>query len=189
VLRVAGGDIRFHGGHTIRRTIEGNIHAYSAPRRRILAPVIDLLNAALKADNGQLFAAEVAKLSQAVNDAIAKVTVALPVTPPTAAAPGTPATPSLSATPTVPSPTKYAERQDALTALRRAVDALVAAVTSGDATQVVPTANAVVTALAHVVAGVLGGTPVLLGAGERCLRRSSCQPRVFEKSRSEQPAC
>jgi hypothetical protein len=92
VLRVAGGDIRFHGGHTIRRTIEGNIHAYSAPRRRILAPVIDLLNAALKADNGQLFAAEVAKLSQAVNDAIAKVTVALPVTPPTAAAPGTPAT-------------------------------------------------------------------------------------------------
>jgi hypothetical protein len=87
VLRVAGGDIRFHGGHTIRRTIEGNIHAYSAPRR-ILAPVIDLLNAAL----GQLFAAEVAKLSQAVNDAIAKVTVALPVTPPTAAAPGTPAT-------------------------------------------------------------------------------------------------
>jgi hypothetical protein len=184
VLRVAGGDIRFHGGHTIRRTIEGNIHAYSAPRR-ILAPVIDLLNAAL----GQLFAAEVAKLSQAVNDAIAKVTVALPVTPPTAAAPGTPATPSLSATPTVSSPTKYAERQDALTALRRAVDALVAAVTSGDATQVVPTANAVVTALAHVVAGVLGGTPVLLGAGERCLRRSSCQPRVFEKSRSEQPAC
>jgi hypothetical protein len=43
-----------------------------------LTPVTDLLNAALKADNGRLFADDAAKLSQAVKDAIAKVTTAAP---------------------------------------------------------------------------------------------------------------
>ncbi|WP_406169319.1 hypothetical protein [Streptomyces sp. NBC_00996] len=45
----------------------------------VLTPVIDLLNAALKADNGRLFADDAAKLSQAVKDATAKVTAAAPV--------------------------------------------------------------------------------------------------------------
>ncbi|MER5535771.1 hypothetical protein [Streptomyces mirabilis] len=103
-------------------------------------------------------------------------TVAPPVTPPTAATPGTSAAPSLSATPTVPSPMKYAERQDALTALRRAADTLIAAVTSGDATQAVPAANAVVTALVNVVAGVLGGNPALRERVRRLPRHGEPEP-------------
>ncbi|MFK0018011.1 hypothetical protein [Streptomyces sp. NPDC090798] len=150
----------------------------------VLAPVTDLLDAALKADNGQLSADQAAKLAQAVKDAIAKAGAALPVTPP---ATTTPSLPTLPAVPTLPSVKKTAEPQgdsagaeerdnkaprdkgsrapaardlagDALTALQKAVDALVAAVTSGDATKVVPAATAVVTGLVNfVVSVVLGG--------------------------------
>ncbi|MFD1272727.1 hypothetical protein ACFQ51_15450 [Streptomyces kaempferi] len=49
----------------------------------VLAPVTDLLNAALKADGGQLPAADATKLGQAVKDAIAKATATLPAVPAT----------------------------------------------------------------------------------------------------------
>lgn len=165
----------------------------------VLAPVTDLLNAALKADAGQLPAADAAKLSQAVKDAIAKATATLPAVPATPSVPALPSTPALPAVPAVPSLKNADERGeaeergdterrgdaqergnagqqddkaprargsraaadlsgDALTALQKAVDALVKAVTSGDATQVVPAATAVVTGLVNfVVAVVLGG--------------------------------
>ncbi|MEU1531205.1 hypothetical protein [Streptomyces fagopyri] len=156
----------------------------------VLAPVTDLLNAALKADAGQLSAADAAKLSQAVKDAIAKATATLPAVPATPSVPALPSTPALPATPAVPAvpSLKNADERgdterrgdagqqddkaprargsraaadlsgDALTALQKAVDALVKAVTSGDATQVVPAATAVVTGLVNfVVAVVLGG--------------------------------
>src|SRR4051794_35163090 len=42
----------------------------------VLTPVTDLLNAVLKADSGQLSAADATKLGDAVKDAIAKVTAA-----------------------------------------------------------------------------------------------------------------
>ncbi|MFD8423486.1 hypothetical protein [Streptomyces sp. NPDC059668] len=162
----------------------------------VLAPVTDLLNAALKADGGQLPAADATKLAQAVKDAIAKATATLPAVP---AAPSVPTLPSTPALPAVPSLKNTDERGDteergdvegraraeergnagqqddkaprakgsraaanlagdALAALQKAVDTLVKAVTSGDATQVVPAATAVVTGLVNlVVAIVLGG--------------------------------
>ncbi|MEU8788863.1 hypothetical protein [Streptomyces sp. NPDC048643] len=133
----------------------------------VLAPVTALVDAALKADNGQLPADQATKLGQAAKDAIAKVTAAAPVAPP-AAVPAVPAAPPV-ALPAVPPLAKSAERPralaaaadvkaDALTALQTAVDSLVKAVTSGDAASVVPAATAVVTGLVNfVVATVLGG--------------------------------
>ncbi|MFD6824921.1 MULTISPECIES: hypothetical protein [unclassified Streptomyces] len=132
----------------------------------VLAPVTALVDAALKADNGQLPADQATKLGQAAKDAIAKVAAAAPVAPP-AAVPAVPAVPPV-ALPAVPPVSKNAERPralaaadvkaDALTALQTAVDSLVKAVTSGDAASVVPAATAVVTGLVNfVVATVLGG--------------------------------
>ncbi|MFD7679654.1 hypothetical protein [Streptomyces sp. NPDC060187] len=132
----------------------------------VLAPVTALVDAALKADNGQLPADQATKLGQAAKDAIAKVAAAAPVAPP-AAVPAVPAVPPV-ALPAVPPVSKNAERlralaaadvkADALTALQTAVDSLVKAVTSGDAASVVPAATAVVTGLVNfVVATVLGG--------------------------------
>ncbi|MCX4914791.1 hypothetical protein ACFWA4_37225 [Streptomyces sp. NPDC060011] len=129
----------------------------------VLAPVTALVDAALKADNGQIPADQATKLGQAAKDAIAKVTAAAPVAPPAAV----PAVPPV-ALPAVPPLSKNAERPralaaadvkaDALTALQTAVDSLVKAVTSGDAASVVPAATAVVTGLVNfVVATVLGG--------------------------------
>ncbi|MDQ0952397.1 hypothetical protein QFZ24_006320 [Streptomyces phaeochromogenes] len=78
----------------------------------VLTPVTDLLNAVLKADNGQLPAADAAKLADAVKAAIAKASAAAPaagaVTPPVKAerdqavptAPPTPAAPTMPAVPT-----------------------------------------------------------------------------------------
>jgi hypothetical protein len=137
----------------------------------VLAPVTDLLNAALKADNGQLSADQAAKLAQAVKDAIAKATAAVPVTPPATTVPTLPALPTLPSLKNAGPQDDKAPRDkgsraqaarnlagDALAALQKAVDALVAAVTSGDPTKVVPAATAVLTGLVNfVVAVVLGG--------------------------------
>ncbi|MFD9908511.1 hypothetical protein [Streptomyces sp. NPDC059063] len=134
----------------------------------ILTPVTDLLTAALKADNGQLPAADATKLTQAVTDAIAKITAAVPAVPPAAQTPTTPQAPAL---PQLPLPLPLGGPQsaekaaapldltgDALAALQKAVDALLKAVTSGDPTQVVPAATSVLTSLVStVVAVVLGG--------------------------------
>ncbi|MDT0569846.1 hypothetical protein RM704_20625 [Streptomyces sp. DSM 3412] len=73
----------------------------------VLKPVTDLLDAALKADNGQLSAEQVAELGKAVRDAIDKAKAAAPATPPAAlpvdpAAPALPVTPAEPAVPAVP---------------------------------------------------------------------------------------
>lgn len=67
----------------------------------VLKPVTDLLDAALKADNGQLSAEQVAELGKAVRDAIDKAKAAAPATPP-AALPADPAAPALPVTPAEP---------------------------------------------------------------------------------------
>ena len=90
----------------------------------VLTPVARLLNAVLKADGGQLSVVEAQKLGDAVKDAIAKV---------------------------APVKTKAA-KGDVLTALKKAVDALLAAVTSGDADKVPPAVSGMVTALGKVLA-------------------------------------
>ncbi|MFD0412897.1 hypothetical protein [Streptomyces sp. NPDC127108] len=132
----------------------------------VLTPVTDLLNAVLKADNGQLPAADAAKLGDAVKAAIAKVTAAAPVPVPVPAAglPQVPTTPQLPATPQLPlggAPAAKAPmdlKGDALAALQKAVDSLLKAVTAGDPAAVVPAVTAVVTGLVNVVvATVLGG--------------------------------
>ncbi|MFD3376061.1 MULTISPECIES: hypothetical protein [unclassified Streptomyces] len=83
----------------------------------VLKPVTDLLDAVLKADNGQLPAADAAKLADAVKAAIAKASAAAPaagaLTPPVKAereqavptappAPATPAVPTAPAKPATP---------------------------------------------------------------------------------------
>ncbi|MBV1939580.1 hypothetical protein KUF83_23895 [Streptomyces sp. BV286] len=70
----------------------------------VLKPVTDLLDAVLKADNGQLPAADAAKLADAVKDAIAKVTAAAPAAPvaPPVKTPAEPAVPSAPAVPNAP---------------------------------------------------------------------------------------
>ncbi|MFF4500014.1 hypothetical protein [Streptomyces sp. NPDC001401] len=90
----------------------------------VLTPVAKLLNAVLKADSGQLSVAEAQKLGDAVKDAIAKV---------------------------APVATKDL-KGDALTALKKAVDTLLAAVASGDADKIAPAVTGVVTALGKVLA-------------------------------------
>ncbi|MFD9880404.1 hypothetical protein ACFWZT_02920 [Streptomyces alboflavus] len=124
----------------------------------VLKPVTDLLDAALKADNGQLPAADATKLGDAVKTAIAAVTAAAPK------GAELPATPQLPAAPQLPlggAPAAQAPmdlKGDALAALQKAVDTLLKAVTGGDPTAVLPAATAVVTGLVNVVvATVLGG--------------------------------
>lgn len=183
----------------------------------VLTPVTDLLDTALKADNGQLPASLAAELGRAAKDAIreaaaAPSTVAQPAKPvvrptspagsaslakpadpakpvqpaktaaPTAAASpgasasaGASAAPGVShkpATPAAPPLSKTAAaggegrghgdrargkdtRQDALTALQEAVDALVKASTSGDVGQVVPAVSGAVNNLVDVLLATL----------------------------------
>lgn len=161
----------------------------------VLTPVTDLLNAVLKADNGQLSAEEATTLGDAVKAAIEKVGAvaapAAPAVPSVPAAPAVPAVPSAPAVPAVPAlpqtststlPTgslpaaaplapladSGADSRavasaklpddlvaDALAGLQKAVDTLLAAVTSGDVTQVVPAVTGVLTALVNVLAATL----------------------------------
>ncbi|MEW2115172.1 hypothetical protein AB0945_08260 [Streptomyces sp. NPDC005474] len=81
----------------------------------VMTPVTDLLNAVLKADNGQLSMDEATKLGDTVKEAITAASPAAPApaippvslpttpaTPATPAAPALPTTPALPATPAVP---------------------------------------------------------------------------------------
>ncbi|ANP55155.1 hypothetical protein J2Z21_003350 [Streptomyces griseochromogenes] len=113
----------------------------------VLTPVTNLLNAVLKADNGQLPADQAAQLVQAAKDAIAKVSGAAPATAEATQTPGVKVRADLTS--------------DALAALIKALDALLKAVTSGDASQVVPAVNGVLTGLVNYLAALLlsGGLP------------------------------
>ncbi|WLW54892.1 hypothetical protein [Streptomyces sp. YU58] len=140
----------------------------------VLTPVTDLLNAVLKADNGQLSAEEATKLGDAVKEALAKVTAAAPAAPatPPVAPPATSTLPTLPTVPTLPS-TKSGDAKapaaqlpadlvgDAVAALQKAVDALLKAAQSGDVTQVVAALTGVLTGLVNLVAATLlgGGLP------------------------------
>ncbi|MFR0352681.1 hypothetical protein [Streptomyces sediminimaris] len=138
----------------------------------VLTPVTALLNAVLKADNGRLPADEAQKLVAAVDDAIAKVTAqaatlpaaaTAPVAPP-GSAPAPPVKP-----PSVPEPSSVSRqgahgtvtpapkdlKADALAGLRKALDTLLAAVTSGDAGKVAPAVTGVLTAAVNFLAATL----------------------------------
>ncbi|WP_406330125.1 hypothetical protein [Streptomyces sp. NBC_00203] len=93
-----------------------------------LTPVTDLLNAVLKADNGQLPAAEARKLGDAAKGALAKAATKAPATGVLRPAPARRAA----------DPTSDAldALEDALAAVEEAVDSLLEAITSGDDSEV-----------------------------------------------------
>ncbi|MFE9643686.1 hypothetical protein ACFYO0_05975 [Streptomyces sp. NPDC006365] len=134
----------------------------------VVAPVTELQNAVLKAENSPLSAAEVTKLGDAAKAAIAAA-AANPVTP---AVPSTPSTPGVT-TPTAPlapvtpaDPATSAQLpadglQDALAALQQAVTDLVAAATSGDIEDAVDAVETVSEKLVAAVLALLGGLPGL----------------------------
>jgi hypothetical protein len=154
----------------------------------VLTPVTDLLNTVLKADNGQISVEQAAKLGDAVKDATAKITeatsaaaVTLPATGTTTApstTTGSTTTPSMttgSTTTPIPSllltliqngddgrarsvkaPADLLD--DAIDALEKAIDDLITAVTSGEATQVESTLPAVISGLVDAVAATMVDT-------------------------------
>jgi hypothetical protein len=103
----------------------------------VLTPVTELLNAVLKADDGQLTPDQATKLGDAVKAAIAQAAAAAPTPPSPKSGAKARAAADLSA--------------DALAGLQKAVDALLKAGTSGDAGQVVPAATNVATSLVNWV--------------------------------------
>jgi len=133
-----------------------------------LKPVTDLLDAALKADNGQLSAADATKLADAVKEAIAKAAAvpgapSVPAAPPAVlpALPGAHALPRLEAADHTDARVELDLGTDTLKALQDAVDSLIKAVTGGDATAVGTAAPTVVTGLVDFIAAVVlgGGLP------------------------------
>ncbi|MER6159154.1 hypothetical protein ABT147_26935 [Streptomyces sp. NPDC001868] len=230
----------------------------------VLKPVTDLLDAVLKADNGQLSAEQAAELGKAVRDAIAKAKAeapetspvappavspavppvalpvdpaapavpvappapALPVTPPAATTPMVPAVPSAPAVPSVPAAPSAPARPsvpaapsvppapqqavtlpafdrglarpvgklmadpvaDALTALQKAVDALLKAATAGDLAQVPPAVTGVVAGLVKLVAATLLGSGLPAPAGLPPVQPPAAELPAVELPAAELPA-
>lgn len=131
----------------------------------VLTPVTDMLTAVLKADNGQLSAADAEKLSAAVEDALAKVEAAdtdaddAAVTAPEA---GTDTPVTLPAPVTAQNEDGTAAASDlsatAQAELQKQIDALVKATTSGTADQVSPAVEDVMTGIVNVVAATMVGS-------------------------------
>jgi len=140
----------------------------------VLTPVTDLLNTVLKADNGQISVEQAAKLGDAVKDATAKITEATSAAAVTLPATGTttPSTTTGSTTTPIPSllltliqngddgRTRSVKApadllDDAIDALEKAIDDLITAVTSGEATQVESTLPAVISGLVDAVAATM----------------------------------
>ncbi|MCX4669654.1 hypothetical protein OG453_23720 [Streptomyces sp. NBC_01381] len=132
----------------------------------VLTPVTALLDAVLKADNGQLPAAEATKHADAVKAAITAATAA--AAPKAPALPKTPAVPEAPAVPAVPKAMSSDDKAaadlkgDALKALQSAVDALLKAAAGGDVGAVVTAVPIVLTSLVNLIAATLlgGGLPV-----------------------------
>ncbi|MFE1590629.1 hypothetical protein ACFW6Q_33655 [Streptomyces sp. NPDC058737] len=130
----------------------------------VLTPVTDMLTAILKADNGQLSAADAEKLSAAVEDALAKAEAVdtdaddAAVTAPEA---GTDTPVTLPAPVTAQNEDGTAAASDlsatAQAELQKQIDALVKATTSGTADQVSPAVEDVMTGIVNVVAATLVG--------------------------------
>ncbi|MDQ0930697.1 hypothetical protein [Streptomyces turgidiscabies] len=175
----ADGDAARERGHAASQAPAPNADALLAQVKLlgdlggVLTPVTDLLNAVLKADNGQLPLDDATKLVDTVKTAIAAASAAAPApaTPPVSlpATPVRPATPPLPDVSTLPAPLRDAKavkapldiKADSLAALQKSVDALLEAATSGDVAKVVPAVTDVLTNLGGFVAAVLrgGGLP------------------------------
>ncbi|MZF87158.1 hypothetical protein [Streptomyces sp. SID5643] len=124
----------------------------------VLVPVADLLTAVLKADDGQLPHSQAAKLSTSVQDAIDHATAtAMAPTTPGAAAQSSP----LPQASTLPAPVEDDAglpedlAAEAMTALEKATEELLKAVTSGDAAQVTHAVDGLVAGVVNTVAATL----------------------------------
>ncbi|MGI5369886.1 hypothetical protein C9J60_09705 [Streptomyces sp. A244] len=123
----------------------------------VLVPVADLLTAVLKAEDGQLPHSQAAKLSTSVQDAIDQATATATATTPGAASQSSP----LPQASTLPAPVEDDAglpedlTAEAMTALEKATEELLKAVTSGDAAQVTPAVNGVVAGIVNTVAATL----------------------------------
>jgi hypothetical protein len=137
----------------------------------VLTPVTALLDAVLKADNGQLSADEAQKLVNAVKDAITAITAPAATTPGGVAAPLVPPNSTVVSPASLPKPHSAVPqgakahtpapkdlKADALAGLQKALDTLLAAVTSGDASKVVPAVTGVLTSVVNFLAATLLGS-------------------------------
>ncbi|MFD8232584.1 hypothetical protein ACFV20_11940 [Streptomyces sp. NPDC059696] len=130
----------------------------------VILPVADLLTAVLKADGGQLPPSQAAKLSTQVQDAIDQATAAAPAATTTPGSASTSQDSPLPQASTLPAPVEDSPElpeglaAEALTALQKATDGLYKAVTSGDAAQVAPAVDEVVSGLVDTVAATLVGS-------------------------------
>lgn len=115
----------------------------------VLAPVTNVLDNVLEADEGRLTPDQATRLGDAVKTAVAKVTAAAPVSP---AAPADPA-----AAPSAGQAKAADPVSDALAAVQKAVDALLAAATSLDVGQVVSSVTGVVDGLLDLLSSTLDG--------------------------------
>ncbi|MGW6058819.1 hypothetical protein [Streptomyces sp. NPDC055189] len=129
----------------------------------VITPVTELVSAVLKADKGQLPAAEATKLAAPVKEAVTKAAAQAPKSP---AVPETPAVPDAQQLPKTPAlPKSLADdlrapadpKADALKALQTSVDALLKAATGGDPTAVVGAVQPVLTSLVGLVTSLIGG--------------------------------
>ncbi|WNM35210.1 hypothetical protein RKE30_35015 [Streptomyces sp. Li-HN-5-11] len=167
----------------------GNLNAF----RGELAPVADLLTAALKADHGQLPAAEARRLGDAAKGALAKVAAKAPavsvrppaVAPPAAAAPA-PATgvllpaPARDAAGSVTSGHRAADpTDDALEALQKALDSVLQSITSGDVSQVLPTVTGLLTGVINLITGSLAATALPAPADSASASASATAPATL----------
>ncbi|MEU5255688.1 hypothetical protein [Streptomyces longwoodensis] len=145
----------------------------------VLTPVTDLLAEALKSDSGQLTSAQATKLGDAIKDVIARITATNAAASATSSTPSAPSVaPSSSAADELPYTTlpfplgknahdraaahgkRAADLTDeALADLQKQIDVLLAAVTSGNVTDVVPAATGLISRLVNLV------TATLLGSG------------------------
>lgn len=147
----------------------------------VTTPVTDLLEAVLKADGGQIPAADATALKDKITAAVEAAKGTAPAPLPETPAAEAPAVQTPAEAPAVQAPAlpvavggaKAAKAApadivtDALATVEKAVAGLLAAVTSGDATGVVPQVTATLTSLVNlVVATVLGsGLPAADLAG------------------------
>ncbi|MFF8397273.1 hypothetical protein [Streptomyces sp. NPDC016172] len=140
----------------------------------VVPPITELMDAALKVENGQLPAAEAAKLGDAARAAITRAATAAQMSSTAPAAPAVPSTPPVSTNSTSVSLSQTtitvrdskraaADTREGLAELQALVEDLIAALTSGNLAGLVPAIAALAQGLVTTISGLLGNLPALPG--------------------------
>lgn len=129
----------------------------------MVVPITQLMDAVLKAENGQLPPAEANRLRDAAKAAIARTAATMAAA--TATTPAAPSAPQASANPASvslsPAGTTAREPRQALIDLQALVDSLVQAATSGDPNAVVSAVQNLVTGLVKTITDLANQVPQL----------------------------